>query len=109
MIIGGVLGILISLLEEFLPKKVRQMAPLGHGPWAGRRHHAIELVLDVLRLADRLDLDEKASKILRRLHDLRRLGLIAGESLTGVGMNLVVAAPTIGPAIWQSIRAFFGG
>ena len=56
-----------------------------------------------------LDLDEKTPEIVRRLHDFRRFGLIAGESLTGVGINLTAAAPTIGPAIWQSIRALFGG
>ena len=30
-------------------------------------------------------------------------GLIAGESLTGVAINLWQAAPTIGPAIWRSL------
>ncbi len=50
MAIGGILGIIISLLEEFLPK-IRQMGSLGHGPGTGRRHHAAELVLDVSRLA----------------------------------------------------------
>jgi uncharacterized oligopeptide transporter (OPT) family protein len=109
MLIGGLLGIIIALLEEFSPKRYRMWIPSATGlGLAGVIYpqNSIAMFLGAL-----------IAWIWMRRHPKScddymisgASGLIAGESLTGVGINLAAAAPTIGPAIWQSIRGLFGG
>ena len=109
MIIGGILGILISLLEEFLPRKYVKWIPSATGlGLAGviTPQNSFSMFFGALIAWIWM---KKHPKSCDDYMVSGASGLIAGESLTGVGMNLVVAAPTIGPAIWQSIRSFFGG
>jgi OPT family oligopeptide transporter len=109
MIIGGLLGIVISLLEEFLPKKCVKWLPSATGlGLAGviMPQNSFSMFLGSLIAWIWM---KKHAKSCDNYMISGASGLIAGESLTGVGMNLVVAAPTIGPAIWQSIRSLFGG
>jgi len=109
MIIGGLLGILISLLEEFLPRKYVKWIPSATGfGLAGviTPQNSISMFLGAL--IGWLWL-KKYPKSCDDYMISGASGLIAGESLTGVGVNLVRAAPTIGPQIWQSLRALLGG
>ena len=103
------MGIIIALLEEFLPKRFVKWVPSATGfGLAGviMPQNSISMFLGALigwlwmkyhpKSADDYMISGAS-------------GLIAGESLTGVGISLTGAAPTIFPAIWQSIRGFFGG
>jgi OPT family oligopeptide transporter len=109
MTIGGILGILIALLEEFLPKRFRTWIPSATGlGLAG----VITPQVSIAMFLGSLIAWVWAKKHPKSCDDYMisgASGLIAGESLTGVGINLAGAAPTIIPALWQSIRAFFGG
>lgn len=109
MLIGGLLGIVIALLEELVPKRHRMWIPSATGlGLAGiiLPQNSIAMFLGALIAWIWM---KKAPKSCDDYMISGASGLIAGESLTGVGINLVGAAPTIGPAIWQSIRAYFGG
>jgi OPT family oligopeptide transporter len=109
MAIGGILGILIALLEEFLPKRYRPWIPSATGlGLAGVITPQVSIAMFLGALIAWL-----WTKMHQKSCDDYMVsgasGLIAGESLTGVGINLIAAAPTIGPAVWHSLRSFFGG
>ena len=103
MLIGGVLGVVISILEEFLPRKVVRWLPSATGlGLAGviPAHNSIAMFLGALAAwiwtkAHRRSAEEYVVS--------GSSGLIAGESLTGVAINLVGAAPTLGAALWHSL------
>ncbi len=103
MLIGGILGVVIAILEEFLPRKAVKWLPSATGLGLSGvipAHNSIAMFLGAF-----------AAWIWTKAHSRSAedyvvsgsSGLIAGESLTGVGINLVAAAPTIGPAIWRSL------
>ena len=109
MVIGGFLGIFIALLEEFLPKKYVKWLPSATGlGLAGviRPMNSFSMFLGALIAWIWM---KKHPKSCDDYMVSGASGLIAGESLTGVGMNLIVAAPAIAMLLWQSIRAYFGG
>jgi uncharacterized oligopeptide transporter (OPT) family protein len=99
MTIGGILGIVISLLEEYLPKRYIKWVPSATGlGLAGviMPQNSLSMFLGSL-----------ATWIWTKMHAKScedymisgASGLIAGESLTGVGVSLTLAAPTVGPPI----------
>jgi uncharacterized oligopeptide transporter (OPT) family protein len=109
MVIGGFFGIVIALLEEFLPKKYVKWLPSATGlGLAGviKPMNSFSMFFGALIAWIWM---KKRPKSCDDYMVSGASGLIAGESLTGVGMNLIVAAPAIAFAVWQSIRAYFGG
>lgn len=91
MLIGGLLGVAISLLEEFLPKRYAQWVPSATGlGLAGviMPQNSISMFLGAaiawlwMKMRPKSCDDYMVSGA---------SGLIAGESLTGVGINLVSA------------------
>jgi uncharacterized oligopeptide transporter (OPT) family protein len=109
MIIGGSLGIIIALLDEFLPKRYIKWVPSATGlGLAGVIPPQNSFAMFLGALVAWIWM-KKHQKSCDDYMISGASGLIAGESLTGVGINLVGAAPTIGPALWQSIRSLFGG
>jgi OPT family oligopeptide transporter len=109
MVIGGILGIVIALLEEFLPMRHRIWIPSATGlGLAGVITPQVSIAMFLGALIAWIWM-KKQPKSCDDYMISGASGLIAGESLTGVGISLAGAVPTIGPAIWQSIRAFFGG
>ena len=91
------------ILKEFLPRKVVRWLPSATGlGLAGviPAHNSIAMFLGALAAwiwtkAHRRSAEEYVVSGLS--------GLIAGESLTGVAINLVGAAPTLGAALWHSL------
>ncbi|HEY4760818.1 MAG TPA: OPT family oligopeptide transporter [Thermoguttaceae bacterium] len=106
MIVGGILGIIISLAEEFLPRRYIKWIPSATGLGIAGiipAYNSISMFIGAL-----------AAWIWMKIHNKSgedyiisgSSGLIAGESLTGVAINLWQAGPAIGSAIW---RFFLGG
>jgi OPT family oligopeptide transporter len=109
MLIGGTLGIAIALLEEFLPKRYAKRLPSATGLGLGGvipPPASIAMFFGSLIGAIWLKAHPKSAG---DYLIAGASGLIAGESLTGVTINLAGAAPTVGPALWHSVRALFGG
>jgi uncharacterized oligopeptide transporter (OPT) family protein len=105
MMIGGVLGILITLAEEFLPKRFRKWVPSATGLGIAGvipAHNSIAMFLGALaawllawfkpQTADRYTVAVSS-------------GLIAGESLMGVAIILWLE----GPGMVRSILEHVGG
>jgi len=106
MVIGGILGILIALLEEFLPRRYVKWVPSATGlGLAGVIMPQNSIAMFLGSLIGWIWM-KKSPKSCDDYMISGASGLIAGESLTGVGISLAGAAPTIGPAIW---RFFTGG
>jgi len=107
MVIGGVLGLVLTLLEEFAPKSWRRYLPSTTGlGLAGviPAFNSISMFVGALGawilVKKRPDVDEKYTIPVSS-------GLIAGESLAGVGLILVSQGPSLIAKIWEPIRALF--
>ena len=101
MIIGGILGILIALAEEFLPKRYVKWIPSATGLGIAGvipANNSISMFLGAFIAWIWLKMHRKSAE---DYTISSASGLIAGESLTGVTINVWQAAPTIGPAIWR--------
>jgi OPT family oligopeptide transporter len=101
MIIGGVLGILIALAEEFLPKRCVKWIPSATGLGIAGvipAFNSISMFLGAFAAWIWLKTHRKSAE---DYTISGASGLIAGESLTGVSISIWQAAPTIGPAIWR--------
>jgi uncharacterized oligopeptide transporter (OPT) family protein len=101
MIIGGFLGILIALAEEFLPKRYIKWIPSATGLGIAGvipANNSISMFLGAFVAWIWLKIHRKSAE---DYTISGASGLIAGESLTGVTINIWQAAPTIGPAIWR--------
>jgi OPT family oligopeptide transporter len=109
MVVGGFLGIFLALLEELLPKKYSKWLPSATGlGLAGVIKPMYSFSMFLGSLIAWLWM-KKHPKSCDDYMVSGASGLIAGESLTGVGMNLIIAAPAIAIALWEPIRNFFGG
>ncbi len=101
MIIGGVLGILIALAEEFLPKRYAIWIPSATGLGIAGvipAFNSISMFLGAFIAWIWLRIHRK-SAVDYIIPDAS--GLIAGESLTGVTINICQAAPTISHSVWR--------
>ena len=101
MIIGGLVGIVIALAEEFLPKRHIKWVPSAIGLGIAGVIPASNSISMFIGAFIGMGLDKNSSRKRRKPDHTRLIGLIAGESLTGVAINLWQAAPAIGPAIWH--------
>ena len=109
MLIGGIVGVIIAILDEFLPKKYVKWVPSATGfGLAGviMPQNSISMFLGALLAWLWM---KKSPKSCDDYMISGASGLIAGESLTGVGINLIVAGPAVLAAVWPSIRGMFGG
>ena len=99
------MGIVIALLEEFLPKRsssgCRRPPALG---LAGVITPQNSIAMFLGSLIGRIWM-KAHPKSCDDYMIAGASGLIAGESLTGVAINLAGAVPTV----WHSLRALFGG
>lgn len=103
MLIGGVLGIVIALLEEFLPRKYVKWVPSATGfGLAGviSPQNSISMFLGALIAWFWM---KKHPKSCDDYMISGASGLIAGESLTGVGINLIIAGPAVIAALWHGL------
>jgi OPT family oligopeptide transporter len=105
MLIGGALGIVLTLLEEFLPRRMKKYLPSTTGLGIAGvvpGFNSISMFLGALgawMLAKkRPDLDEKYTIPVSS-------GLIAGESLTGVGLMLLFKGPALAAKVWIGMSA----
>jgi uncharacterized oligopeptide transporter (OPT) family protein len=106
MIIGGLVGILISLSEEFLPIRFKKWIPSATGLGIAGvipAFNSISMFIGAFAAWNWMKIHPKSAE---EYTITGSSGLIAGESLTGVSINLWQAAPAIGHAVW---RFFFGG
>jgi MFS family permease len=102
MLIGGVLGIIIALLEEFLPKRFVKWIPSATGlGLGGVIYPPASIAMFFGSLIGAVWLKAHARSCNQYLI-AGASGLIAGESLTGVGCNLA-------GIIWDSVCSLFGG
>lgn len=104
MVAGGCLGIVLTLLEEFLPKRRRKWLPSATALGIAGvipAFNAFSMFLGALvawRFAKvRPAADEKYTIAVSS-------GLIAGESLLGVGVRLWDAAPGMAARLWDALR-----
>jgi uncharacterized oligopeptide transporter (OPT) family protein len=105
MIIGGILGILIAIAEEVLPKRYVKWIPSATGLGIAGvipALNSISMFLGAFLAWIWLNIHRRSAE---DYTVSGASGMIAGESLTGVTINIWQAAPTLGPAIW---RFFFG-
>jgi uncharacterized oligopeptide transporter (OPT) family protein len=106
MLVGGVLGILITLAEEFLPKKYRKWIPSATGLGIAGVIPAFNSISMFLGAFAAWLL----SKVSRETNDKYTVavssGLIAGESLMGVAIILWLKGPEM---VWEIFRSLFGG
>jgi OPT family oligopeptide transporter len=106
MLLGGIIGVIIAILEEFLPRKYVKWVPSATGfGLAGviMPQNSISMFLGALLAWFWM---KKSPKSCDDYMISGASGLIAGESLTGVGINLLVAGPAVLAAVW---RGMFGG
>ncbi len=104
MIIGGIFGILLALGEEFLPSKYARWLPSATGlSIAGTIPGTNSVAMFIGALIAWI-----WSKMHQRSADdfvvAGASGLIAGESLMGVAINLWQAAPALIAAIFQAMH-----
>jgi OPT family oligopeptide transporter len=104
MLIGGGLGIVLTLLEEFAPKSWKKYLPSTTGLGIAGvipAFNSISMFLGAfgawLLTKKRPDLDEKYTTAVSS-------GLIAGESLAGVGIILLFSGPDLIMKIWMAIQ-----
>ena len=101
MIVGGLVGILIALCEEFLPKRYVKWIPSATGLGIAGvipAFNSISMFIGAFAAWSWMKIHSESGE---NYIIPGSSGLIAGESLTGVAVNLWKAAPTIGPAIWR--------
>jgi uncharacterized oligopeptide transporter (OPT) family protein len=110
MVIGGMIGIIITLAEEFVPRKHRRWIPSATGLGIAGvvpAFNSISMFIGAL-----------AAWLLARYSPAKdekytipvSSGLIAGETLMGVAIKLYLAAPGLVSQLWsQLVRMFHGG
>ena len=105
MIFGGIAGILLTLLEEFLPKKYRLWVPSPTGLGIAGVIPAFNSVSMFLGAPLRFMLAKASPKTDEKYTVPVSSGLIAGESLMGVAVILVLQGPSL---FRQMMRSLFG-
>ncbi len=98
MLVGGVVGILISLAEEFLPKRYIKWIPSAMGLGIAGvipAYSSISMFIGAFAAWSWLKIHNKSAEDYTIPGSS---GLIAGESLTGMAINFWKAAPAIGAA-----------
>lgn len=103
MVVGGVLGILLTLAEEFLPKRYARWLPSATGLGIAGiipAFNSISMFLGALiawlwTKADRPTADKYII--------VASSGLIAGESLMGVAVNLIHQGPSMLAQLWHAL------
>jgi uncharacterized oligopeptide transporter (OPT) family protein len=106
MLVGGVLGILLTLAEELLPKKFRPWIPSPTGLGIAGVIPAFNSISMFVGALGAWLLEQRRPKWAERYTIAVSSGLIAGESLMGVAIILVSQGPAMVQAV---VRAIAGG
>lgn len=95
MIVGGAVGIVLTLLEEFTPKKYRKFIPSATGLGIAGVVPAFNSISMFVGALAAWSLSKASPKLDEKYTVAASSGLIAGESLMGVAVKLTVAAPSM--------------
>ncbi|MBN2579587.1 MAG: OPT/YSL family transporter [Pirellulales bacterium] len=107
MLIAVVLGIGIALLEEFLPRQYIKWVPSATGLGIAGVISGTNSVMMFLGALAAWIWMKKRPISGEKYIIAGSSGLIAGESLMGVTINLWKGAPTIAKAVWPVLRDFW--
>jgi len=103
MIVGGLLGVVLTLAEEFLPPRYARWIPSATGLGIAGiipAFNAISMFLGALIawLWTKIDRESADKYVI-----VASSGLIAGESLMGVTVNLIQQGPSMIHQLWHAI------
>jgi uncharacterized oligopeptide transporter (OPT) family protein len=103
MLAGGILGILLTLAEEFVPKKHRHWIPSATGLGIAGVVPAFNSISMFLGALIAWVLAKKSPATDEKYTITVSSGLIAGETLMGVGIKLWMAAPELVSQLLKSV------
>ena len=106
MLVGGLLGIVLTLTEEFVPKPYRKWIPSATGLGIAGVIPAFNSISMFLGALGAWLLAKASAKTDAKYTIAASSGLIAGESLMGVAIILWLQGPEMVQEIW---KYFFGG
>jgi uncharacterized oligopeptide transporter (OPT) family protein len=109
MAIGALIGILITLAEEYLPKKFRPFLPSATGLGIAGVIPAFNSVSMFIGAFIAWILAKTSPKTDETYTIPVSSGLIAGESLMGVAVSLVVQGPRLWAQLTNYFSRFWGG
>ncbi len=107
MIVGAVIGVLLALLEEWLPKEKRKWVPSATGLGIAGVIPAFNSMAMFLGAAIAFVVAQKKPELDERYTIPVSSGLIAGESLMGVAIILWLQGPDLVKKLWEAMG--FGG
>jgi uncharacterized oligopeptide transporter (OPT) family protein len=103
MLAGGLLGILLTLAEEFLPRRYRHWIPSATGLGIAGVVPAFNSISMFLGALIAWVLAKKSPATDEKYTITVSSGLIAGETLMGVGIKLWMAAPELVSQLLKSV------
>ena len=107
VVIGGTLGVALTLLEEFLPQRYRPWIPSPTGLGIAAVIPAFNSIAMFVGALIAWILSKASPKTDAMYTVSTSSGLIAGESLMGVFLQIWQQGPTMLAEIWHSLLAWF--
>ncbi|MGQ0633201.1 MAG: OPT family oligopeptide transporter [Planctomycetaceae bacterium] len=105
IVVGGLIGILLTLLEEYVPQEHRHWVPSATGLGIAGVIPAFNSISMFIGALGAWTLAKSRPQIDEKYTITVSSGLIAGETLMGVGIKIWDAAPDL----WRALLARFSG